>query len=140
MRGCWHYHCDGPHGLPASTRAAQTDWMRHHLLGAEAPRPLAEYRALDPGPLPKDDPSSRAGLPFDAKDTFFTPTRQVRDLPGYRSVYALIAERALELKAKRTAKTREQMREIVRRRAGIRPLEDVRRETEGGKPFGTDFG
>ena len=147
LRGCgvaglrdpWHFSCDGPHGLPASTRAAQTDWMRHHLLGAEPPQALVEYRALDPGPLPKDDPSTSAGLPFSANDTFFTATHQVRDLPGFKSVYALIADRALELKAKRTPKTREQLREIVRRRAGIRALEDLRRKTEDRKDFKTDF-
>ena len=133
----WHFSCDGPHGLPASTRAAQKDWMLHHLLGAEAPRTLAAYRALDPGPLPKDDPSNKEGYSFDTNATFFTSTRQVRDLPGFRSVYSLIAERALELKAKRTPKTREQLREIVRRRANIRPL--AVRSTFQPLNFTTDF-
>ena len=133
----WHYNCDGPHGLPASTRAAQTDWMRYHLLGAEPPRPLAEYRALDPGPEKADDPSNRIGYPFDTNDTFFTSAHQVRDLPGFKSVYALIADRALELKAKRMPKTREQLREIVRRRANIRPLADL--STSQPLNFSTDF-
>ena len=132
----WHFSCDGPHGLPASTRAAQTDWMRCHLLGAEAPRSLAEYRALDV--RAGETPPPRKCADF-SNDTFFTSTRQVRDLPGFKSVYALIAERALELKAKRTPKTRGQLREIVRRRAGIRALEDLRRETEDKKDFKTDF-
>ena len=135
----WHFNCDGPHGLPASTRAAQTDWMRYHLCGAEAPRSLAEYWSLDPGPEKTDDPSNKAGYPFDTNDTFFTSTHQVRDLPGFKSVYSLIAERAQELKAKRTPKTREQLREIVRRRAGMRTLEELSRETEDGKDFKTDF-
>ena len=133
----WHFSCDGPHGLPASTRAAQTDWMRYHLLGAESPRPLAEYRALDPGLEKADDPSNRIGYPFDTNDTFFTSTHQVRDLPGFRSVYALIADRAFELKAKRTPKTREQLREIVRRRANIRPLAEL--TTSQPLDFSTDF-
>ena len=135
----WHFSCDGPHGLPASTRAAQTDWMRHHLIGAEAPRSLAEYWALDPGPEKEDDPSNVTGYPFDTNDTFFTSTHQVRDLPGFKSVYSLIADRALELKAKRTPKTRTELREIVRRRAGMRALKDIRRETEDGEDFKTDF-
>ena len=136
----WHYHCDGPHGLPASTRAAQTDWMLSCLNGRDARSPeRGDYRKLDPGPEKSDDPSNRAGYPFDTNDTFFTLTHQVRDLPGFRSIYSLIAGRALELKAKRTPKTREQLREIVRRRAGIRALEDIRRETEDGKDFETDF-
>ena len=139
----WHFHCDGPHGLPASTRAAQTDWMRCRLLGAEPPRALAEYRALDPGPEAKDDPSNRTGCPFNANDTFFTGTHQVRDLPGFRSVYALIADRAKDLAAKRNRLSREELREVVRRRAGIRKLEAImsdkgqRTEDKGG--FTTDF-
>lgn len=61
----------------------------------------------------------------------------MRDLPGFKSVYALIAERALELKAKRTAKTRERLRDVVRRRAGIRPLAEL----SASQPlsFSTDF-
>ena len=130
----WHFSCDGPHGLPASTRVAQLDWMRHHLLGAEPPRPQAEYRAFDPGPEKADDPSNKTGYPFNTNDTFFTATHHVRDLPGFRSVYALIAERARELKARRSPKTREQLREIVRRRAGIRTLADLTGAGGRGRP------
>ena len=130
----WHFSCDGPHGLPASTRAAQTDWMRHHLCGATRPRSLAEYRALDPGPEKSDDPSNKAGYPFDTNDTFFTSTHQVRDLPGFRSVYSLIADRAHELKSRRMPKTREQLREVVRRRAGMRTLEDLTGAGGRGRP------
>ena len=119
----WHFSCDGPHGLPASTRAAQLTWMLCNLNGHIARSPRCEdYRALDPGPSKEDDPSNKTGYPFDTNDTFFTSTRQVRDLPGFRPVYTLIADRALELKAKRKPKTREELREIVRRRAGIRAL------------------
>ena len=135
----WHFHCDGPHGLPASTRAAQTDWMRHRLLGAEAPKPIAEYRALDTSAGETPPPQSIAFT----NDTFFTSTHQVRDLEGFKSVYALIAERARNLKAKQKAKTREELREIVRRRAGIRPLAalmaDKGRQTEDKGDFATDF-
>ena len=135
----WHFSCDGPHGLPASTRVAQLDWMCHHLLGAEPPQSQTEYRAFDPGPEKADDPSNKTGYPFNTNDTFFTATHHVRDLPGFRSVYALIAERAQELKARRSPKTREELREIVRKRAGIRALEGLRRGTEGAKDFKTDF-
>ena len=133
----WHFSCDGPHGLPASTRAAQLAWMLCNLNGQYARLPRREdYRALDPGPSKEDDPSNKTGYPFNTNDTFFTSTRQVRDLPGFRSVYALIAERAQELKAKRKPKTREQLREIVRRRAGIRPFGAARGQ---GTIFETDF-
>ena len=120
----WHFHCDGPHGLPPATRAAQVDWMRHVLLGAEPPRPREAYWTFGVS----DDPVQKAPLPFREADTFFTPTRQVRDLAGFRSVYALIAARARELARTRRPLTREELREAVRRRANIRPLDRLRRE------------
>ena len=127
----WHFSCDGPHGLPASTRAAQLDWMLANLASGARPRPLADYRALDPSPT--TDAANTAKLAFAAENSFFTKTRQVRDRKGFKSLYALIADRAKTLKGMRGFKTREELREIVRRRAGIRPLggrtEDERRET-----------
>ena len=121
----WHFHCGGPHGLPPSTRAAQVDWMRRCILGAEPPRHIAEYHALDVCGTDKDDPAGKVPLPFPEKAAFFTSTHQVRDLPGFRSVYSLIAERADELASTRRPKTREELREIVRRRAAIRLLSDL---------------
>ena len=136
----WHFNCDGPHGLPASTRAAQTDWMLCGLNGRDARSPgMDDYRKLDPGPEKADDPSNLTGYPFKTNDTFFTSSHQVRDLPGFRSVYELIADRARELAVKRTPKTRAELREIVRRRAGMRAQEDLRRETEDERDFKTDF-
>ena len=141
----WHFHCDGPHGLPPPTRAAQVDWMRHCILdeaaraplprgaadvseAARAPlprglnsvKPLVEYHAL--GGVANDDPANSSPLPFPASASFCTPTHQVRDLPGFKSVYALIADEAARLKKSRPPRTREELREIVRRRAGMRPL------------------
>ena len=49
----------------------------------------------------------------------------MRDLPGFRSVYDLIADEATRLAKARTTRTREELRTIVRRRAGIRPLADL---------------
>jgi len=154
----WHFSCDGPHGLPPSTRAAQTDWMRHCILdeaaraplprgvadvseAARAPLPrgttsgerhacrfplqaLDEYRALDRAGADAKDPC-HAALPFPAEATFCTPTHQVRDLPGFKSVYALIADETARLKKSRPPRTRAELREIVRRRAGIRPLAEL---------------
>ena len=134
----WHFHCNGPHGLPASTRAAQLDWMRFNLTGAAAPKALADYWKLDPGPSPTDDPSSRTGCPFAADDTFFTSSHFVRDLKGFKSLYALIADRAKALQKQRKPKTREELREIVRRRAGIRTVETAASGQRQG--FKTDFG
>ena len=120
----WHFSCDGPHGLPPSTRAAQTDWMRHCILGADAPKPLDEYRVLDRAGTDAKDPC-HASLPFPEEATFCTPTHQVRDLPGFKSVYALIADEAARLAKARQPRTREELREIVRRRAGMRSLADL---------------
>ena len=40
----WHFHCAGPHGLPAPTRAAQTDWMIHCIRGGAVPKPVVSTR------------------------------------------------------------------------------------------------
>ena len=121
----WHFSCDGPHGLPPSTRAAQVDWMRYCIRGADAPKPQEAYRALDAAGTDGDDPAGRAPLPFPVEAQFCTPTHQVRDLPGFRSVYEIIAGEARRLAAARRLHTREELREIVRRRANIRPLADL---------------
>ena len=127
----WHFHCDGPHGLPPPTRAAQVDWMRHCIQGASALKPLAAYHAL--GGVANDDPANSSPLPFPKEASFCTSTHQVRDLPGFRSVYTLIADEAARLAKTRTPRTCDELREIVRRRAGIRPLADLPAESQ--KPF-----
>ena len=119
----WHFHCDGEHGLPPPTRAAQVDWMRHRILGAEPPGPLADYQSL--GGVKGDDPAADKPLPFPGDALDCTATGQVRDIPGFRSLYALLADRAAELARTRRPKSREELREIVRRRAGIRPLAEL---------------
>jgi len=133
----WHFNCDGPHGLPPSTRAAQVDWMRYCILGADAPRPLDVYRALDSDGTDKNDPAGRAPLPFPVESQFCTPTHQVRDLPGFRSVYDIIADEALRLAKARKLHTREELQKVVRRRAKIRPLTELGEtdETNFDHPF-----
>ena len=121
----WHFHCDGPHGLPPSTRAAQVDWMRYCILGADAPKPQEAYRALDAAGTDGNDPAGRAPLPFPVDAQFCTPTHQVRDLSGFRSVYRIIADEAMRLAKVRKNHTREELREIVRRRTNIRPLSEL---------------
>lgn len=138
----WHFHCDGPHGLAAPTRAAQVDWMRFCIRGGEPPRALADYWRLSTGDYCASDPANARPLPFPAEATFFTPTRQVRDRAGFRSLYALIAERARALAATRKPLSRERLREVVRRRANIRPLAQLLAEEKGPQaPFDhPDFG
>ena len=121
----WHFSCDGPHGLPPSTRAAQVDWMRYCIGGADAPKPLDFYRDLDSDGTGSRDPAGRSPLPFPEAASFCTPTRQVRDLPGFRSVYDIIADEAMRLVKARKPHARDELREIVRRRANIRPLVEL---------------
>jgi len=133
----WHFHCDGPHGLPLPTRAAQTDWMTYAVRGGPAPRPLADYWALSSGDHSgANDPATSAPCPFPTNAAFFTASRHVRDLPGFRSLYDLIADRARALAKSRLPRSREQLREVVRRRAGIRPLAEI---CSGRDEFKTDF-
>ena len=129
----WHFSCDGPHGLPPSTRAAQVDWMRCCISGSNAPKPLNEYRAMDSAGTDGNDPAVRAPLPFPAEAQFCTPTHQVRDLPGFRSIYDIIADEASRLAKLRRPHSREELREIVRRCANIRPLAEL------GKADDTNF-
>lgn len=124
----WHFHCAGPHGLAAPTRAAQVDWMRFCVRGGEPPRALSEYWRLSTGDHRASDPANGRPLPFPEEATFFTPTRQVRDRAGFRSLYSLMAERARVLAATRKRLSRERLREVVRRRANIRPLAQLRAE------------
>ncbi|MBR0505392.1 MAG: hypothetical protein IJJ84_08275 [Kiritimatiellae bacterium] len=77
--------------------------------------------------------ATSASPPFPAEATFCTPTHQVRDLPGFKSVYALIADEARRLAKERKPRTREELREIVRRRAGMRPLAELPATAQ--KPF-----
>ncbi len=49
---------------------------------------------------------------------------QVRDLPGFKSIYTLVAEEADRL-AKARASGKRDLRAIVRRRAGIRLLAEL---------------
>ncbi len=122
----WHFHCDGPHGLSLPTRAAQCDWMRFNLRGGAAPKPLADYWAMSTGNhAGTNDPCAFVALPFPTNAAFFTATHQVRDLKGFRSVYDILADRARKLAAVRKPKSRVQLREIVRRRANIRPLKEL---------------
>ena len=134
---CWHFSCDGPHGLPPPTRLAQVDWMRHCLQGDAPPKPLARYQALG-GVGAADDPATAAPLPFPTTAAFFTATHHVRDLRGFKSLYVILAERAAALAKERKTRTRDERREIVRRRAGIRPLDELRRTFGAASPKAFD--
>ncbi len=123
----WHFHCAGPHGLPLPTRAAQCDWMKFCIQGGEAPKPVEEYWRLSSGDHTASDPANSCPLPFGTNETYMAGG-QVRRLVGFKSLYTLIAERAEELRQARSdcVHTPEELGEIVRRRAGIRPLEELK--------------
>lgn len=131
----WHFHTTGRHGLPPPTRQAQVDWMRHAVLGEKAPGDLCSYHMLDDFGM-KKDPVNSSPLPFPAKASFFTGGAGVRTLPGFRSIYDIVADRVRALavaREKRGLPDVEALRATVRRRAAIRPLEDI--PDEIAEPF-----
>ncbi len=130
------YSCDGPHGWAESSRQAALAWLNYHVKGVESPycRTVDGKCFLDVEALrriPGAFNYKNDELPFPEKDGWVTPTGQVRDLKGFKSLYAIIRERGEALVAARATKprkSREELREIVRKRAGIRPLADLGEE------------
>ncbi|HQL52050.1 MAG TPA: alpha/beta fold hydrolase, partial [Kiritimatiellia bacterium] len=123
------YSCDGPHGWAESSRQAALAWLRYHVKNEESP-----YCCKKDGKLffdveafrkiPGEFEYGAKELPFPVEKGWVTKSGQVRDLPGFKSVYALIAAEAGRLAERRVSKQRD-FREIVRRRAGIRPLAEL---------------
>ena len=80
----------GPHGWKESSRRSSLDWMRRWLMGEKPTRTEADYRALDAG---FDLKAVDCGLP--AEEVNVTPTGNVADIPGARSVYDIMRDEAL---------------------------------------------
>ena len=80
----------GPHGWKESSRRSSLDWMRQWLMGEKPSRTEADYRALDVG---FDLRCVDCGLP--AEEVNVTPTGNVADIPGARSVYDIMRDEAL---------------------------------------------
>jgi len=128
------YSCDGPHGWAESSRQAALAWLQYHVKGEETP-----YCGKKDGKLfldveglrkiPGDFQYGAKDLPFPMEKGLVTKRGQVRDLPGFKSIYTLVAEEAERL-AKIRASMKRDFREIVRRRAGIRPLAELPPEDE----------
>jgi hypothetical protein len=123
------YSCDGPHGWAESSRQAALAWLRYHVKNEETPycgkkdgRFFLDVEGLRK--IPGEFKHGAAELPFPMEKGWVTKSGQVRDLPGFKSVYALIAAEAERLAEIRVSKQRD-FREIVRRRAGIRPLAEL---------------
>jgi len=107
----------GPHGWTESTETASADWMsawlqdRRDLLPLDMPK----YLALDLG---FDLADADAGLVGD--EIGVTPGKNVLELPGARSIHAVLRERFESLRAARPARTEEETANLVRHLAGIR--------------------
>lgn len=127
------YSCDGPHGWAESSRQAALAWMKFCVKGE-----TTDFCGLRDGrfffdveglrKIPGNFAFGANELPFPAERGNVTATGQVRDLPGFKSLYALVADEAARLAAARKPMAAEKgaYREIVRRRAGIRPLAQLR--------------
>lgn len=129
------YSCDGPHGWAESSRQAALAWMKFCVKGE-----TTAYCDLRDGTfffdvealrkIPGDFTFGTDKLPFPPERGNVTATGQVRDLQGFKSLYALIADEATRLSAvRRPLAEKGAYREIVRRRAGIRPLAELRGQT-----------
>lgn len=103
---------EGSHGVQPQNLAMIVQWMRRQLLGRDEPVAIREYATHPP------------------EDLLCTESGQVLRLPGERSVFDINAEHALELSARRNAKRKDEapdeLREQVRKAAGIRPLQELK--------------
>ena len=130
------FSCDGPHGWPLCGRTAVLSWLKLTVKGEKNAfcTDSGGKTMLDAAAL-RRIPDSVPPLPFPEEGRTVTPTGQVRDLPGFKSLYTLLAEEALRLKKSRRI-DRGKLPEIVRRRAGIHTLDQLPPEPE---PFRHDF-
>ena len=117
---------DGPHGWVPSTIEGSILWMRAHLRGESGVLPL------DLPALRKMDPASGHGVSPDADkglngrpDALVTPTGQVVDLPGEKTIYDLLDEKLAEVERTRPRLAGEELAACVRQLAGIRLPEAV---------------
>ena len=141
---CGMFSCDGPHGWVEASIQANLAWLQYHIKGQVSPyaKIVDDQFVLDIEKLRSIEPKldCRTDLNvFPNEKGYVTATGQVRDLPGFRSLYTLIAEEAdryAEQRQKVLRGGKEKLREIVRRRAGIHPLDSL---PEAPKPFEHTF-
>ena len=130
------FSSDGSHGWPLCGRTATLSWLEYTVKGKESRfcknlrgKPVLDIEALR-GIADQTPP-----IPFPEAGRTVTPTGQVRDLPGFKSLYTLIAEEADRLQKSRKI-DRSRLRDIVRKYAGIHPLDQLPPEPEA---FQHDF-
>ncbi len=112
----------GPHGWKESARVSSIRWMKRWLAGdaATPPTDVAADRKLNEGFDPK-----KVDCGFPPKGDWVTPTGNVRDLPGFRSIFDLLKDDWEVVKKVRPKRSREELAQVVAARAGIRPLEKI---------------
>ena len=131
------FSSDGSHGWLLNGQTAVLSWLKYTIKG-ETSRYCRETAdgtpVLDVEELRKI-PETDFTLPFAEAECNITATGQVRDLPGFKSIYTLIGEEALRLQKERKI-DRMKLREIVRKRANIAPLDQL---PDAPEPFEHDF-
>jgi dienelactone hydrolase len=117
---------DAPHGFGVQQREATARWMHRWLIGGDR-----LIREIDGLPDTISDVELRALNAGDwtAEQLYCTPEGQVLLMPGERSVFAINAEQAAELRGAREPLWRQlsvaERRAVVRRTVGARPPEEV---------------
>lgn len=127
------YSCDGPHGWVESSRQATLAWLLFHVKGE-----TTQYCGVKNGEfywnvnelrrIPGNFDFGADKLPFSEKQGNVTLSGQVHDLPGFKSLYTIIAEESARLAHTRKmikAQGKEKLRETVRRRANIHSLDKL---------------
>lgn len=112
----------GPHGWKEGTRAGSVQWMRRWLKDDATALPLdiEHLRTISADFKAKEVDCGLAG-----QQVWVTETGQVRDLPGVRSVYDIMREELGQIEKKRNQLSPRQRSQIVRKQAGIRPVEKI---------------
>ena len=121
----------GPHGWKEGNRAGSVQWMRRWLRDETAALPL-DLPALRALCASYDAKLADCGL--QEPEAWVTPTGQVRDLPGARSVYDIMRDELAAVEKQRAPLTGDARARKVRELAGIRPLDELRAaRTETGR-------
>ncbi|HRR34062.1 MAG TPA: acetylxylan esterase [Kiritimatiellia bacterium] len=127
----------GPHGWKEGNRAGSVQWMRRWLRDETDALPLDLPSLRD---LCGSYDAKLADCGLQEPEAWVTPTGQVRDLPGARSVYDIMRDELTAIEKQRVPLTGEVRARKVRELAGIRPLADLRAaRTETGRQNGEGF-
>ncbi len=107
----------GPHGWQEGTRDGSVQWMRRWLKNDLRALPL-DLDQLRETSAKFDEKKADTGIV--KRDAWVTETGQVRDLPGFRSVYDIMRDELARLDKKRKEYSPKKLRKLVRTTADIR--------------------